>query len=79
MDIFSILQDIEKVPELRFRYIGSNTSDKVRQRTNYSFAKSVSDPSNDRGAHWIKIARLDKILLLWWFFEIHFKRNVDQN
>ena len=40
--------------------MGSYSSDKVPQLTKYSFAIVNSAPSNDRGEHWITIARLDK-------------------
>ena len=60
MDNFSLLQIIERIPELRFKYMGSYPSDKVPQLTKYSFAIVNSAPSNDRGEHWIMMARLDK-------------------
>ena len=60
MDTFSLLQSIERIPELRFKYMGSYPSDEVPQLTKYSFAIVNSAPSNDRGEHWILIARLDK-------------------
>ena len=60
MDKFSLLQIIERIPELRFKYMGSYPSDTVPQLTKYSFAIIHSAPSNDRGEHWIMIARLDK-------------------
>ena len=47
MDNFQLLQTIERVPELRFKYIGCYPSYKV-------------PPSNDRREHWIMIVRLDK-------------------
>ena len=59
MDNFSI-QIIERTPELMFKYMGSSPSDTVRQLTKYSFAIINSAPSNDRGEHWITIARLDE-------------------
>ena len=59
MDNFSLLQPIEKIPELRFKYMVFYTSDKLPQLTNNSFAVVNSAPSNDRGEHWIMIARLD--------------------
>ena len=40
--------------------MGSYPSDKVPQLTKYSFAIINSAPSNDRGEHWIMIARLNK-------------------
>ena len=60
MDNFSLLQFIERIPELRFKYMGSYPSDTVPQLTKSSFAIINSAPSNDRGEHWIMIARLDK-------------------
>ena len=60
MDDFSLLQIIERTPELKFKYMGSYPSDKVPQLKKYSFAIVNSAPSNDRGEHWIMIARLDK-------------------
>ena len=60
MDNFSFLQIIEKIPETRFKNMGSFPSDKVPQVTKYSFAIINSAPSNDRGVHWIMIARLEK-------------------
>ena len=59
MDNFSLLQIIERIPELRFKYMGSYPSDTVPQLTKYSFAIINSAPNNDRGEHWIMIARLD--------------------
>ena len=60
MDNCSLLQIIERVPELRFKYLGSYPSDKVPQLTKYSFAIVNSAPSNNRGEHWITIALLGK-------------------
>ena len=60
MDNFSFLQMIEKVPEIRFKNMGSYPSDKVPQLTKDSFAIANSAPSNDRGVHWIMITGLDK-------------------
>ena len=58
--IIYLLQIIERIPELRFKYMGSYPSDTVPQLTKYSFAIINSAPSNDRGEHWNMIARLDK-------------------
>ena len=69
MDIFSpLLQIIEKIPELRFMYMGSYSSDEAPQFTKYSFEIFNSAPSNERGEHWIMIARwakLANLLILW--------------
>ena len=67
MDNFSLLQIIETIPELRFKYMGSYPSDTVPQLTKYSFAIINSAPSNDRGEHWIMIARMNKRLLCRFF------------
>ena len=58
MDNFLLLQIIERIPELRFKYMGSYP--RVPQLTKYSFAIFISAPSNDTGEHWIMIARLNK-------------------
>ena len=58
MDNFFLLQIIETVPELMFKYMGSYPSDKVPQLTNYSFPTINSAPSKERGEHRIMIARL---------------------
>ena len=57
---FSHLQIFEKIPELRFKYMGSYPSDKVPELTIYSFTVINSAPSNDRRENSILIARLDK-------------------
>ena len=60
MDKFSLLQIIERIPELRFKYMVSYPSDTVPKITKYFFAIINSAPRNDRGEHWIMIAQLDK-------------------
>ena len=60
MDIFSLLQIIESVPELSFKYTGTYTSAKVPRPTKYSFAIITLAPSNERGEHWVLIAQMDK-------------------
>ena len=60
MDNFSLLQSIERIPELSLKYMASYPSDTVLHLTKYSFAIFNSAPINDRGEHWIMIARLDK-------------------
>ena len=44
MDNFSLLQNIESIPELKFKYMGSYTSDTVPQLKKYSFANINSAP-----------------------------------
>ena len=60
MDNFSLLKTIERISELKFKYMGSYPSDTVPQLTKYSSAIFNSAPRNDRREHWIMIARLDK-------------------
>ena len=60
MDTSSLLQNTERIPELRFKYKGSYPSDTVPQLTKHFFAIINSAPSNGRGEHRIMIARLDK-------------------
>ena len=49
MDNFSLLQIIERNPELKFKYMGSYFSDTLPQLTKYSFAIFNLAPSNDSG------------------------------
>ena len=60
MDNFSLLQVFAKIPELRFKNMGSYPSDTVPHLTKYSFANIDSALSKDRGQQWIMIARLEK-------------------
>ena len=60
MDNVSLLQITQRIPELKFNYMGSYPTDKMLQLTKYSFAIINSAPGNERGEHWIMIARLDK-------------------
>ena len=60
MDSFSLVQVIEKNPELKFKYMGSYPSDKVSQLTKYSVATINTAPINNSGEHWITKARIEK-------------------
>ena len=51
MNNFSLLQIIERIPELSLKHMGSYPSDRVPQLTKNSFAIVNSAPSNDRGEH----------------------------
>ena len=57
---FSLVHIFEIIPELRFKYMESYLSDKVRQLPNNSLAFVNSALSSDRGEHWIMITRLSK-------------------
>ena len=56
MDNFLLLQIIEKIPELMFKYMGSYPADKINQLTKYYFAIINSAQNIYRGEHWIVIA-----------------------
>ena len=58
MDIFSLLEVIERLPELSFKYMGAYSVNKNPHLTKHSFAIFYSAPSNDRGEH--MITRFDK-------------------
>ena len=60
MDNFSLLQVIERISELMFKYMGSYPSDTEPQLTKYTFAIINSASRNGRREDWIMIARLDK-------------------
>ena len=60
MDNFSLLQTIERIPELRFKYMGSYHSDRVPQRTKHYFTIVNSAPSKNRAEHLFMVALLDK-------------------
>ena len=60
MDNFPLLQNIERIQELKFKCMGSYISYTVSQIKTYPFPIVHSAPSNDREEHWITIAGLDK-------------------
>ena len=60
MDNFLLPLIIERIPELRFKYMGSYSSDTVPQLTKDSFAIINSASSHDRGELWITESQLDK-------------------
>ena len=64
MDNFSLLQIIEKIPELRFIYMRSYPSDKLPRLTKYPFGIVNSAPSKNGEEHWIMIVQLDKTYYL---------------
>ena len=53
-------QIIERIPELKYRYIGSFPADCVPRLPTFSFAIINTSPSNEAGEHWIMIARLNR-------------------
>ena len=61
MDNTSLRQIIERIPELKYRYIGSFPADCVPRLPTFSFAIINTSPSSEDGEHWIMIARLNRI------------------
>ena len=56
MDIFALQQIINRILQLKFRYLGSFPSDYVPTLDNDTFAFMNTQPSNMMGEHWIMIA-----------------------
>ena len=56
MDNFALQQIISRIPQLKFRYLGSFPSDHVPILDNDTFAIINTQPSNMQGEHWIMIA-----------------------
>ena len=56
MDIFALQQIVNRIPLLKFRYLGSFPSDHVPTLDNDTFAIINTQPSNMQGEHWIMIA-----------------------
>ena len=56
MDNFALEQIINRIPLLKFRYLGSFPSDYVPTLDNDTFAIINTQPSNMQGEHWIMIA-----------------------
>ena len=53
---FALQQLINRIPLLKFRYLGSFPSDYVPTLDNDTFAIINTQPSNMQGEHWIMIA-----------------------
>ena len=56
MDNFALQQIINRIPLLKFRYLGSFPSDHVPTLDIDTFAIINTQPSNMQGEHWIMIA-----------------------
>ena len=56
MDNFALQQIINRIPLLKFRYLGSFPSDYVPNFDNDTFAIINTQPSNMQGKHWIIMA-----------------------
>ena len=64
MDNFALQQFINRIPPLKFRYLGSFPLDYVPTLDNDTFAIINTQPSNMQGEHWITIANLRYELFL---------------
>ena len=58
MDNVALRQIINRIPLLKYRYIGSFPCDYVPTLPNDTFAIINTQPSNMQGDHWIMIAKL---------------------
>ena len=56
MDNFALQQISNRIPLLKFRYLGSFPSDHVPTLDNDTFVVIKTQPSNMQGEHWIMIA-----------------------
>ena len=57
MDDTSLKQIVNRIPLLKYRYMGSFPSDFVPNLLNDTFAIISTQPSNAPGEHWIMIAK----------------------
>ena len=57
MDSVSIEQILRRIPELWYKYLGTFSADSVPHLPKFTFAIVNNQPSNERGEHWIMIAR----------------------
>ena len=71
MDNTSLRQIIERIPELKYRYIGSFPADCVPRLPTFSFAIINTSPSSEAGEQWIMIARLNRLItmLIFWLVQ----------
>ena len=60
MDNNSLRQIIERIPELKYRDIGSFPEDCIPRLPTFSFAIIKPSPRREAGEHWIMIARLNR-------------------
>ena len=57
MDNVALRQLVNRIPLLKYQYIGSFLCDYVRTLPNDTFAIIITQPNNMQGEHWIKIAK----------------------
>ena len=82
MDSFALQQIINRIPLLKFWYLGPFPSDYVPTLDNDIFAIINTQPSNMQGEHWIMIAKFrhelyfaDSLRRKWYsFLKQHYKQ-----
>ena len=82
MDNFALQQIINRIPLVKFRYLGSFPSDCVPTLDNDTFAFINTQPSNMQGEYWIMIANFRRELYFadslgrngYSFFKQHYKQ-----
>ena len=82
MDNFAVQQIFDRIPRLKFRYLGSFPSDYVPTLDNDTFPIINTQPSNMQGEYWITIANFRHDLYFadsfgckkYSFFKQHYKQ-----
>ena len=62
MDDIALRQIIDRIPLLKYRYLGSFPSDRVYNLPNDTFAIVNTEPSYMSGEHWVMIAKFKQQL-----------------
>ena len=62
MDDITLLQIIDRIPLLKYQYLGSFPSDRVPNLPNVTFAIVNTEPSYMSGEHWVLIAKFKQQL-----------------
>ena len=62
MDDIALRQIIDRIPLLKYRYLGSFPSDRVPNLPNVTFAIVNTEPSYMSGEHWVMIAKFKQQL-----------------
>ena len=73
MDDIALRQIIDRIPLLKYRYIGSFHSDRVPNLPNDTLAIVNTEPSYMSGEHWVMIAKFKQQLYFadssWWIMQ----------
>ena len=62
MDDIALQQIIDRIPLLKYRYLGSFPSDRVPNLSNDTFAIVNTEPNYITGEHWVMIAKFKQRL-----------------